>query len=153
MILRTTAPDVSPMVPPAQVWSTHYRGSSRIDRTLWRSRPPMIAHIWRGAVRREDGEAYAEYMQATGIAGYTRTPGNRAALMLRRDVADRYEFVVFTLWDSMDAVTAFAGTEPEKAVFYPEDDRLLIDRDLTVDHYEVHTASASTPARRRRDAG
>src|SRR6266540_3604221 len=89
MILRTTAPDVSPMVPPAQVWSTHYRGSSRIDRTLWRSRPPMIAHIWRGAVRREDGEAYAEYMQATGIAGYTRTPGNRAALMLRRDVGDR----------------------------------------------------------------
>jgi heme-degrading monooxygenase HmoA len=100
----------------------------------------MIARIWRGAVRREDGDSYAEYMQATGIAGYTRTPGNRAALMLRRDVGDRCEFVMFTLWDSMEAITAFAGTEPEKAVFYPEDDRYLIDRDLTVDHYEVHTA-------------
>jgi heme-degrading monooxygenase HmoA len=100
----------------------------------------MIARVWRGAVRREDGDAYAEYMQATGIAGYTRTPGNRAALMLRRDVGDRCEFVMFTLWDSMEAVTAFAGTEPQKAVFYPEDDRYLIGRDLTVDHYEVHTA-------------
>jgi heme-degrading monooxygenase HmoA len=100
----------------------------------------MIARIWRGAVRREDGDAYAEYMQTTGIDGYTRTPGNRAALMLRRDVGDRCEFVMFTLWDSMAAVTAFAGTEPEKAVFYPEDDRYLIDRDLTDDHYEVHTA-------------
>jgi heme-degrading monooxygenase HmoA len=100
----------------------------------------MIARIWKGAVRREDGDAYAEYMQATGIAGYTRTPGNRAALMLRRDVGDRCQFVMFTLWDSMDAVAAFAGEQPEKAVFYPEDDRYLIERDLTVDHYEVHTA-------------
>lgn len=100
----------------------------------------MIARIWKGAVRREDGDAYAEYMLATGIAGYTRTPGNRAALMLRRDVGDRCQFVMFTLWDSMEAVTAFAGAEPSKAVFYAEDDRYLIERDLTVDHYEVHTA-------------
>jgi kanamycin kinase len=96
----------------------------------------MIARIWRGAVHRKDGDAYAKYMQATGIAGSTRTPGNRAALMLRREVGDRCEFVMLTLWDSMEAVTAFAGTQPEKAVFYPEDDRYLIDRDLTVDHYE-----------------
>jgi heme-degrading monooxygenase HmoA len=111
----------------------------------------MIARIWKGAVRREDGDAYAEYMQATGIAGYTRTPGNRAALMLRRDVGDRCQFVMFTLWDSMEAVTAFAGAEPEKAVFYPEDDRYLIERDLTVDHYQVHTAVGlgdSAPGRR-----
>jgi len=97
----------------------------------------MIARIWRGAVRREDSDAYAEYMQATGIAGYTCTPGNRAALMLRRDVGDRCELVIFTLWDSMEAVTAFAGSEPKKAVFYPEGDRYLVDylvdRDMTVD--------------------
>jgi hypothetical protein len=35
----------------------------------------MIARIWSGAVRREDGDAYASYMQTTGIAGYARTPG------------------------------------------------------------------------------
>jgi len=99
----------------------------------------MIARIWKGAVHREDGDAYAEYMKGTGIAGYTGTPGNRAALMLRRDVGDRCEFVMFTLWDSMEAVIAFAGPEPEKAVFYPEDDRYLVDRDLTVDQYEVDT--------------
>ena len=101
----------------------------------------MIARIWKGAVQREDGDAYAEYMRSTGIAGYMGTPGNRAALMLRRDVGDRCEFVMFTLWDSMEAVIAFAGPEPEKAVFYPEDDRYLVDRDLTVDHYEVDTAA------------
>jgi heme-degrading monooxygenase HmoA len=100
----------------------------------------MIARIWKGAVRSEDGDAYASYMQATGIAGYTHTPGNRAAFMLRREVGDRCEFVMVTLWDSMQAVTAFAGPEPERAVFYPEDDRYLVERDLTVEHYEVDTA-------------
>jgi heme-degrading monooxygenase HmoA len=100
----------------------------------------MIARIWKGAVRREDGDAYASYMQTTGIAAYTRTPGNRAALMLRRDVDDRCEFMMVTLWDSMEAVTAFAGPEPDKAVFYPQDDRYLVERDLTAEHYQVDTA-------------
>ena len=97
----------------------------------------MIARIWRGAVRQDDGDAYAEYMQQTGVAEYERTPGNRGVWMLRRDVDDRTEFVMFTLWDSLDAVKAFAGEQYEHAVFYPEDDRFLVDRDLTSTHFEV----------------
>jgi hypothetical protein len=61
--------------------------------------------------------------------------------MLRRDESDRCEFVMISLWDSMDSVVAFAGDEPGKAVFYPEDDRFLVDRDWTVLHYEVDSAS------------
>jgi len=49
----------------------------------------MIARIWKGAVRTEDGDAYAEYIRETGLAGYAETPGNRGAWMLRRDVGDR----------------------------------------------------------------
>jgi heme-degrading monooxygenase HmoA len=97
----------------------------------------MIARIWRGAVAQADGDAYAEYMDGTGMAGYRNTPGNRGAWMLRRDVDDKTEFVMFTLWDSMEAVRAFAGDQPEIAVFYPEDDRYLVKRDETVSHYEV----------------
>lgn len=97
----------------------------------------MIARIWKGAVRRVDGDAYAEYMRETGVAGYTQTPGNQGAWMLRRDVDDRTEFMMFTLWDSLDAVKAFAGDDYERAVFYPEDDRFLIERDRSSTHYEV----------------
>ena len=100
----------------------------------------MIARIWRGAVRREDGAAYAEYMKVTGVRGYARTPGNRGVWMLRRDDEDRAEFVMFTLWESLDAVKAFAGEDYEVAVFYPEDDRFLIERDETATHYHVETA-------------
>jgi len=99
----------------------------------------MIARIWRGAVRKQDGDAYAEYMQDTGVAGYARTPGNRGVWMLRRDAGDRTEFLMFTLWDSIDAIKAFAGEDYETAVFYPEDDRFLVDRELVSEHFEVHT--------------
>lgn len=99
----------------------------------------MIARIWKGAVRREDGEAYAEYMRETGVAAYAATPGNRGVWMLRREVDDRAEFVMFTLWESLDAVRAFAGEDHERAVFYPEDDRFLIERDLFSTHYDVVT--------------
>jgi heme-degrading monooxygenase HmoA len=99
----------------------------------------VIARIWRGAVRREDGAAYADYMRETGVRGYARTPGNRGVWMLRRDDEDRAEFVMFTLWESLEAVKAFAGENYEVAVFYPEDDRFLIDRDETATHYVVES--------------
>lgn len=97
----------------------------------------MIARIWRGAVRAEDGDAYADYMDDTGVRGYAETPGNRGVYMLKRTVDDRVEFVMFTLWDSLDAVKAFAGEDYERAVFYPEDDRFLVERDESSTHFEV----------------
>ena len=64
-----------------------------------------------------------------GLVGDRATPGNQGVYGLRRVDGERCEFLLVTLWDDMDAVRAFAGEEPETAVFYPEDDRFLIDRD------------------------
>ena len=104
----------------------------------------MIARIWRGAVKRDDGDAYAAYMQETGVAGYSAVSGNLGVTMLRRDVGDRCEFLMFSLWESLAAVKAFAGDDHETAVFYPEDDRFLIERDETSSHWEV-AARVGTP--------
>jgi heme-degrading monooxygenase HmoA len=105
-------------------------------RQIWEY-PRMIARIWRGAVRAADAPAYAAYVQRTGIEGYQRTPGNRGAWLLWRIDGDRAEFVTVSLWESRDAIEGFAGQDIEKAVFYPEDDQFLTERDLTVQHYEV----------------
>ena len=104
----------------------------------------MIARIWRGAVAPADRDAYAQYMEATGVAEYAATPGNRGVWMLRRDVDAKTEFLMFTLWDSMESVKSFAGEQPEVAVFYPEDDRFLIEREELVSHYEVLERSTCT---------
>jgi heme-degrading monooxygenase HmoA len=97
----------------------------------------VIARTWRGAVRPEDADAYLDYLEATGLKEYRETPGNRGVLALRRIDGDRCEYLIVSLWDSLDAVKGFAGEDLEQAVFYPEDDRFLVDRDLTSTHYEV----------------
>ena len=98
----------------------------------------MIARIWRGAVRAEDATAYATYVQRTGIDGYQGTPGNHGAWLLWRAEGDRAEFITLSFWESRAAaIEAFAGKDIDTAVFYPDDDQFLIERDLTVSHYEV----------------
>jgi len=97
----------------------------------------VIARIWRGAVRRQDSDAYVDYLRATGLPEYRATPGNRGAWILRREYGEQTEFVTLSFWDSREAVELFAGPDPERAVFYPEDDRYLVERDELVAHYEV----------------
>jgi heme-degrading monooxygenase HmoA len=97
----------------------------------------MIARIWRGVVRLEDAEEYGDYIRETGFTAYGETAGNRGAWMLRRDEGDRTEFLTFSFWDSVEAIKAFAGEDIETSVYYPEDERYLIERDATVKHYEV----------------
>jgi heme-degrading monooxygenase HmoA len=96
----------------------------------------VIARTWTGAVPRAAADAYADYIRETGFAEYGRTAGNRGAWMLRRDDGDRTEFITLSLWDSVDAIKAFAGEDIEAAVLYPEDERYLVG-ESRVTHYEV----------------
>jgi len=57
----------------------------------------------------DDADEYALYIRDTGCAEYARTAGNRGACMLRRDEGDQTEFVTLSMWESGDAVRAFAG--------------------------------------------
>jgi len=99
----------------------------------------MIGRIWRGATKARDAESYLEVLARTGLPAYRSTPGNRGVLALRRvdPESDRAEFLLLTLWESEAAIRRFAGEEPERAVFYPEDDRYLIERGERVEHFEV----------------
>lgn len=97
----------------------------------------MIVRTWNGATRSEDAEAYVAVLERTGVRECRALAGNRGVLVLRRVVGDRCEFRFVSFWDSWAAVESFAGSTPERAVFYPEDERYLVARDLHVDHYEV----------------
>ncbi|HZB04005.1 MAG TPA: antibiotic biosynthesis monooxygenase [Actinomycetota bacterium] len=75
----------------------------------------MIARIWRGATAADRADDYVEYLDRTGVSEYRATPGNRGVLVLRRTEGDRTEFTLLSLWDSMEAVRAFVGEDPERA--------------------------------------
>ena len=97
----------------------------------------MIARVWRGATRADDEQAYADYLEETGMRSARALPGSRGTLVLHRRVGDRAEFQTVLLFESLDDVRAFAGDDVERAVFFPEDDRYLVEREPTVAHYEV----------------
>jgi heme-degrading monooxygenase HmoA len=97
----------------------------------------MIARVWKGRVRLEHAETYADYIRETGFAEYGRTPGNRGAWLLRRDEGDVTEFTTLSMWDSVDAIRAFAGEDIEAVVLYPDDERYLIGGESSIEHHEV----------------
>jgi heme-degrading monooxygenase HmoA len=102
----------------------------------------MIARTWRGSTRAEDADSYLDYLHRTGLAEYRKIEGNRGVIALRRIRDGQAEFLLLSLWESEDAVRQFAGDDIARAVFYPEDERFLIQRDEQVDHYEVVFDSA-----------
>jgi heme-degrading monooxygenase HmoA len=97
----------------------------------------MIARIWRGVTLASRSEEYLQYLEETGIPDYRDTPGNLGVQVLRRTEGNRAEFLLISLWESMEAITAFAGPDPERAVYYPRDDEFLLEKEPRVRHYDV----------------
>ena len=97
----------------------------------------MIARVWRGATLAENGDAYAAYIEESGVGPARKLAGSRGSLVLRRVDGGYAQFETILLFDSLDDVRAFAGDDLEVARFFPEDDRYLVERDLSVRHYEV----------------
>ena len=45
------------------------------------------------------------------------------------------EIVTVSRWESLEAIKGFAGADVETAVYYPEDERFLVERDDVVRHW------------------
>ena len=97
----------------------------------------MIARIWTGFVREADKDIYFDYLKKTGLDEYASIPGNRGIQVLRRVHDGKAEFTLITLWDSYEAIRRFTGDDFEKAKYYSEDTKYLLELDPYVKHYEV----------------
>jgi heme-degrading monooxygenase HmoA len=97
----------------------------------------MVVRSWRGYGAFAELEAYPRHLLQTVRPKLEQLPGFRGLHLLRRHHPDEVEFLVLTLWDSMEAVRAFAGDQPELAVVEPEAQAALVRYDARVSHYEV----------------
>jgi len=97
----------------------------------------MIARSWDGLTKAEQADDYAEYLRRTGVKDLVATAGNRGVYVLRRREGDEARFRVLSLWDSMEGIRRFAGDEPERARYYPEDERFLTALEPHVVHFDV----------------
>jgi len=57
--------------------------------------------------------------------------------VMRRTEKGETEFLVMSLWESIEAVQRFAGKDYRKAVIMPRDREFLLKVEPNVDHYEI----------------
>lgn len=100
----------------------------------------MIARIWHGRTKADKADEYLAYMKETGFDAYASVEGHRSLYVLRQVKDGIADFHVLSLWDSMDAVSTFAGPEPEVPVYYPEDEQYLLELEDKVEHFDVVVA-------------
>jgi heme-degrading monooxygenase HmoA len=61
---------------------------------------------------------------------------------MRRLADGTTEVTTLSWWESMAAITAFAGDDPEAARYYLEDDRFLLEKPEQVEHHRVVAGSS-----------
>jgi len=97
----------------------------------------MISRHWKGIAKREDADRYVAHLKSDTFPELASISGFVRATILRRDVAAGTEFEVVTLWRSLQAIEAFAGSDVEVAVVPAAVQAMMVEFDRTVAHYEV----------------
>lgn len=86
---------------------------------------PTVARIWRGRVKRERAEEYASYLYEHGIKPLEQKA--QGVQMLREDRESETEFVTISYWESVEAMSRFAGPDPRKIHHLERDAEFLIE--------------------------
>jgi heme-degrading monooxygenase HmoA len=98
----------------------------------------MIFRKWSGRIRTADTNEYVQYIRDTGGAHYAETEGNLGYQILVRHLGDgTTEISTLSWWRDVASIRRFAGDDYERAMYYPEDDRFLVERTEFVEHHEV----------------
>jgi heme-degrading monooxygenase HmoA len=95
----------------------------------------MITRFWHGRTISADAEIYRDYVKNTGIKGLTNTEGNLGAQIWQKTEGDITHIYVVSWWDNYESIKAFAGNEIEKARYYEEDKKYLLELEPHVQHF------------------
>jgi heme-degrading monooxygenase HmoA len=97
----------------------------------------VISRHWKGIVKRGSADAYIAHLERETFPSLRRLPGFVDASILRRETDEGTEFQIVTVWQSLDAIQAFAGQDLTVAVVPDAAQRLLASYDRFVVHYEI----------------
>ncbi len=97
----------------------------------------MIVRMWHGRTSKVKAGAYEEFLKSKAIPDYQSIEGNLGLTFLKRDEEKITHFLLITYWNSFESIKKFAGSDPEVAKYYEEDEEFLLEKELTVTHYEV----------------
>jgi hypothetical protein len=86
---------------------------------------PTIARIWRGRTLAAKADEYEKYNYEHGIRPLEQKAV--AVQMLREDRGDETEFVTISYWESIEAMSRFAGPDPRRIHHLERDAEFLIE--------------------------
>ena len=107
----------------------------------------MIVRAWHATATAEGADAYREHFTDSVLPDLQRIDGYQGAYLLQRDHDTHVELQVLTLWDSLEAISRFAGANPDRAVVEPDAQAALASYDTTVTHHTVVVDTVSANAR------
>jgi heme-degrading monooxygenase HmoA len=94
----------------------------------------VITRIWHGRTGREDAEEYLQFLFDTAVADYKSVTGNLSVEIWREIDGNVCHFWTVTKWDSIESIIRFAGDDYEKAKYYSEDSKYLLEFEPNVRH-------------------
>ncbi|MGX1790171.1 antibiotic biosynthesis monooxygenase family protein [Bosea sp. NPDC055332] len=94
-----------------------------------------IARIWRGRTVPEKADAYAAYLLEVGVRPLAKKA--LGAQMFREDRAGESEFVTISYWESVEAMSRFAGPDPRRIHHLERDAEFLIELPEAVQVLEI----------------
>jgi len=97
----------------------------------------IITRIWHGKTKIEHADEYLEYLNKTGIPDYKSIPGNLGVQVWRKKEGNICHFWTVSRWDSIESIKKFAGDDYEKAKYYAEDKKYLLEFEPKVIHCET----------------
>jgi heme-degrading monooxygenase HmoA len=97
----------------------------------------MISRHWKGVAKPGQAEAYVRHLTSETFPSLARIPGFIRASILKRNLETGTEFQIVTVWESLDAIKAFAGREPDVAVVPTIVRAMMSSYDQRVVHYEI----------------
>jgi len=97
----------------------------------------VITRIWHGRTKIEHADEYVDFLIKSGVKDYKSIPGNLSVEIWRRKEKEICHFWTVTKWDSYESIKQFAGEDYDKAKYYPEDKKYLLEFEETVIHTET----------------
>lgn len=97
----------------------------------------VIVRTWSAYATDTGADSYRSYFQDTLLPSLREIPGFAGAYLLSRRDGESVELTAHTLWESLDAIRAFAGDDLTTAVVEPEALAFLQHSEPTVVHRTV----------------
>ena len=97
----------------------------------------MISRHWKGIAKPGEADNYIEHLRTDTFPKLSEIGGFISASILKRAVDQGTEFLIITVWESIESIEKFAGAEADVAVVPDVVQAMMIEYDRIVRHYEV----------------